>query len=215
MGGALHRHVERWLAQRGIRFLRLVKVSVARVGPYGRVYAAARRKSSPNRQALSLFAMNGGIVNRRGMVDRIQRDRLAKAIRRLAAGLITTDEFAAATTAFGSSPDTAVRSVYRVACALYDDLRVQRLAGDHGLGKGGRRQVARWIVFLRSDLEYEWPDLTTWRWWLLVLPNLLTFGAVGALVRRWHDQRGEAGAWPFIRSADLARAAQVWPAHSP
>jgi hypothetical protein len=148
------------------------------------------------------------------MVDRAQRDRLAKAIRRLAAGLITNREFEAATTAFGSSADRAVRSVHRVAWTLYDDLHEHRLEGAYALGRIERRQLARWVLFLRSDLEYEWPDLTTWGW-LLVLPNLLTFGAIGRLIARWHDRRGDAGAWPFIRSADLERAVRVWPAHSP
>ena len=49
------------------------------------------------------------------MIDRDSRDQLATAIRRLAAGLITNDEFEAATTAARRSPDAAIRSLREAA----------------------------------------------------------------------------------------------------
>jgi hypothetical protein len=146
------------------------------------------------------------------MVDRERRDQLAGAIRRLTAGLITNDEFEAATIASERSQDTAIRSLRQAAWSLYDDRRAHRLEGRCRLGKAERRELARWIIFLKSNLEYEWPDLTSWPW-LLAIPNLLTFGLIGRLVRRWHDQCGDAHAWPFIRERDLRRAVKVWPAH--
>jgi hypothetical protein len=146
------------------------------------------------------------------MVDRVSRDQLAKAIRRLAAGLITNDAFEDSTRSCRRSLDTAVRSLRRMAWTLYSDHRAYRLEGRDRLRKTDRREIARWIVFLKSNVEYEWPDLTGWTWLLLAFPNLLTFGAIGRLVRRWHDQRGDVDAWPFIRGQDLKRAASVWPA---
>ena len=146
------------------------------------------------------------------MVDRDCRDDLARAIRRFAAGLITNDEFEAATVGCPLSPDAAVRSLCQAAWYLYDDLHEHRLEGRFRLGKDSRRELARWLVFLKSNLEYEWPDLTGWSWFLTV-PNLVTFGLLRRLVRHWHDQRGDARAWPFIRDQDLRRAAMVWPAH--
>ena len=145
------------------------------------------------------------------MVDRDRRDQLARAIRRLAAGLITNDEFEGATTALGRSQDTAIRSLRHAAWGLYDDVREHRLEGHFRLGKAERRELARWVVFLKSNLEYEWPDLARW-FLLLVLPNLLTFGLIGRLIRWWHDRRGDARSWPFIREQDLRQAATVWPA---
>jgi hypothetical protein len=145
------------------------------------------------------------------MVDRDCRDRLAIAIRRLAAGLITNDEFEAATISSVRSRDIAARSLRWAAWGLYDDRREHRLDGRFRLGKAQRREIARWILFLKSNLEYEWPDVTRWLW-LLVLPNLVTFGLIWHLIRRWHDRRGEAHAWPFLRAHDLRRAATVWPA---
>jgi len=149
------------------------------------------------------------------MVDRACRDQLARAIRRLAAGVITNDSFEDSSTLCRRSRDAGVRSIRHAAWFLYDDLSEHRLEGRHRLGKQQRRELARWILFLKSNLEYEWPTLTGWPWLLLLLPNLLTFGGVGRLVRRWHDQRGDAGAWPFVRALDLKGAATVWPAHFP
>jgi hypothetical protein len=91
----------------------------------------------------------------------------------------------------------------RASRALYEDAREHRLDGQSSLSRGARRQVARWLLFLRSNREYEWPNLTKWPFWILALPNLLTFGAIGRLVWKWHDRHGDPRAWPFIRSADL------------
>src|SRR4026209_3044574 len=146
------------------------------------------------------------LAGRSRVVDRDQRDQLADAIRRLAAGLITNDEFETATTSFAISHDTAVRSLREAAWGLYDDRREYRLEGRFRIGRAERRQLARWVLFLKSNLEYEWPDMTTWSWFL-AFPNLVTFGLVGRLVRTWHDQRGDARAWPFAREQDLKRAA--------
>ena len=89
------------------------------------------------------------------MIDRTSRDKLAKAIRRLAARLITNDQYADETAAFMHSADLGIRSVHQAAWQLYDDTHQHRLEGAYALGKIGRRKVARWILFLKSNLEYE------------------------------------------------------------
>jgi hypothetical protein len=146
------------------------------------------------------------------MVDRGARDELGRAIRRLVAGLITNDQFQDGLSACVlRSRDLGVQSVRSAAWGLYDDLHEHRLEGRYAIGKTGRRLVAHWILFLKSDLEYEWPNLVGWRRLVLALPNLLTVGAIGRLVRWWHDRRGRASAWPFIRTSDLHAAELAWP----
>jgi hypothetical protein len=146
------------------------------------------------------------------MVDRAARNELGRAIRRLVAGLITNDEFVDNQSAgLSRSRDLGVQSVRHAAWGLYDDLREHRLEGRYAIGKIGRRRVAHWILFLKSELEYEWPNLVGWKSRVLALPNMLTFGALGLLVRRWHDRRGHAAAWPFIRIGDLRAAELAWP----
>jgi hypothetical protein len=143
------------------------------------------------------------------MVDRRSRDELARAIRRLIAGIVTNDEFDhSLSAALLRSRDLGVQSVRLAAWTLYSDMHEYRLEGPRALNRTARRGIARWIVFLRSDVEYQWPNLTGWRWLVLAFPNMLTFGAIGWLVRRWHDRHGEADAWPFVRLRDLVESAE-------
>ena len=89
------------------------------------------------------------------MIDRAARDRAALLLRRFAAGRLTNDDFV---DAFPSSKtDPALRAVDQRAWALYDDFRTHRLTGRHALAPAGRREVARWVLFLQSDVEYTWP----------------------------------------------------------
>ena len=83
------------------------------------------------------------------MVDRAARDELGRAIRGLAARLITNYEFEDSLSAdLRQSRDLGVQSIRFAAWALYDDLREHRLEGRYAIGTAGRRRVARWILFL-------------------------------------------------------------------
>ncbi len=146
------------------------------------------------------------------MVDRGARDELARAIRRLVAGLITNDQFEdGLSVCVYRSRDLGVQSVGHAARQLYDGLHEHRLEGRYAIGKAGRRWVARWILFLKSDLVYEWPNLVGWRAFILAFPKLLTLGATGRIVRWWHARHGHEAAWPFIRTTDLHAAELAWP----
>ena len=126
------------------------------------------------------------------MVDRASRDELAKAVRRLVAGLVTPDEFAARQSdPLQRSRDLGVQAIRLAAAQLGEDLREGDLEGPRALGRAGRRPVAHWILFLKSDLEYDWPDLTVWRAFVLALPDLLKAGAERH-VRSWHGGHGSA-----------------------
>ena len=145
------------------------------------------------------------------MADRTARDELARALRRLVADRITNDEFEdCLSSRVVRSRDLGVQSVHLAVRQLYDDLHEHRLKGRHAIGRVGRRRVAQWTLFLRSDLEYEWPNLVGWRGYVLALPNVVTFGAFGRIVRQWHDRRGQAAAWPFFRISDLQAAELAW-----
>jgi hypothetical protein len=130
------------------------------------------------------------------MVDRASRDELARVVRRLVAGLITSDELAREQCdTLRDSRDLGVQAIRLAAAQLGEDLREEGLPGGLALGKAGRRAVAHWILFLKSELEYEWPDLTVWRAFVLALPDLLRVGAAGRVLRTWDDGPGDADAW--------------------
>ena len=140
------------------------------------------------------------------MVDRHARDKMALLLRQLATGRITNDEFEDRQPL--GSPDPAMAEVfYRGASGFYSDLDEYRLAGRHRLSRSERREMARLILFLKSDLEYEWPCLKLWKELLWVVGGILTLGLAG---RRLYWCRtgahGEVRVWPFLRQEDFERA---------
>jgi hypothetical protein len=146
------------------------------------------------------------------LVERSARKHLALALRRFASRSITNDQFEYPLgRAVRASRDTGVQAIRWAAWMLYDDLHGHRLEGPCALGRVGRRHVARWIFLLKSDLEYEWPELPGSVQLLLLFPNILTFNLLGLALRRWRDRRGDADVWPFMRRSDFARAVSARP----
>jgi len=145
------------------------------------------------------------------MIDRNSRDKLALALRRYAAKRITNDELEYA---MGNSEDRAISAIQDMAWQLYDDMYCHRAEGKHALTKDARRTVARWVLFLRTDCEYSWPDynfrqpenrLTQY------VMDLFTAGKSSKKRRkRWLDflSAGHFEVWPFINQSgeDCARS---------
>jgi hypothetical protein len=144
------------------------------------------------------------------MVDRKSRRQVAELLRHLVAGLITNDEFEERCPR--DSNDSAVRQVLdEGAWFLYDDLREHRLTGDRKPSPGTRHNVARWILFLESDLEYEWPVVPLLIRLAFVPINLVTFGFTGRMVQRYASRGGDTDVWPFRRRADYQTALKAPP----
>ena len=139
------------------------------------------------------------------MVEREARDQLAEQLRHLVAGQITNDEFEDRLTP-ASSDDPATEEIFDAAWSLYSDQKEYRLVGKDRIPSEGRREIARWILFLKGDLEYEWPCLGCLGHIGFTLVYLATLGLAGALSRRWMERRGDLSLWPFIRRADYEAA---------
>ena len=148
------------------------------------------------------------------MIDRARRDRMAELLRHFAAGLLTNDEIEDRLHPIISRPfdirtDPALWAVRTRAWFLYDDTRCHRLRGKWELAPEARQEICRWIVFLYSNLEYEWPVRS-----FISIPaflvNLLTLGMASLflpkLMRRHYESMGEWRLWPFIRRNDFERA---------
>src|SRR5260221_9704596 len=109
------------------------------------------------------------------MIDKAARTQLAESLRHLAAGVISNDEFEKRRPR--KSQDVAVRQVFSEgAWFLYDDLREHRLIGKDKLSDSARTDLARWIVFLKTDLAYEWPVVPISVRLALLPLNLATLG---------------------------------------
>jgi hypothetical protein len=138
------------------------------------------------------------------MIDKDQRRALCELLRHLATGQISNDQFEDRLPA--CSDDPAIFEIRHQAWFLYSDLREHRLVGKDRLSDEDRRTIARWILFLLSDFEYEWPRIAWYSYPLLFLGNLMTLGLVGAGFRRTFERAGDFEVWPFVRRSDYETA---------
>ncbi|MCL5980304.1 MAG: hypothetical protein M1488_06460 [Gammaproteobacteria bacterium] len=140
------------------------------------------------------------------MVDRAARNQLAEAILALASGCISNDEFEDKRLPH-TKEDAAIFEVYsNGAWFLYSDLEEQWLIGKHRLSKATKAHIARWVLFLKTDLPYEWPVPTLWQKLGLLAANLVTLGIAGRILARRFRAKGDRDVWPFIRRTDYEAA---------
>lgn len=136
------------------------------------------------------------------MVDRQARDGYAELLRHFAAGRVLNRHYEDASNAFVVSDDPAVFAVFWAVWPAYCDIRNHYMTDTHRLNREQRHLVARCILFLHSDHEYEWPVPSGKR----VLMNLLTLGIYGRL-HPLPPSSGDQEVWPFFRRSDLEQEA--------
>lgn len=142
------------------------------------------------------------------MTDREARNKLAEAMRALASGLITNDEFEDKRLPH-SKDDPAISEIYsKGAWLLYSDLEEYRLSGVNRLDEKTKSVVARWILFLKTDLPYEWPISNIKQSLLRFLANILTLGVANKSYIRQYQACGDIEVWPFLRRTDYEMALQ-------
>ena len=137
------------------------------------------------------------------MIDRPARDSVALLIRRLASGRISNQDYEDAWWAT-KTHDEAVRAVLDAGWALYDDYRTYRLRGAAALPPATLAAISRCVLFLTSDLEYEWPPLRPSP--LFLAGTLLTLGIMQRRRRARWEASGDHHVWPFRRYSDFKRA---------
>jgi len=138
------------------------------------------------------------------------RRELAALIRHLVSGVITNDEFEdRLPRPLRDSEDAAVVALYEHAWCLYNDTFEHHLIGQWKVSKENRRVIARWILFLHSDLHYEWPavritgSVGLWN----ALRHLFTLGYSTRQAQARFEAAGDYDVWPFFRRADFENAA--------
>jgi len=131
------------------------------------------------------------------MIDRVARNRLAENIRALANGLITNDEFE---DRVPLSEDVAINEIFLSgAWLLYCDMSTYTLTGKHKLSATSKKEVARWVLFLKSNIEYKWPP----RRFTDLLLATFTLGLWLKVVERKLLKAGDLNAWPFLDKRQL------------
>jgi hypothetical protein len=140
------------------------------------------------------------------LIDRNARNNLAEAMRALATGLITNSEFEESRLPY-STKDTAIREVFsKGAWMLYSDLHEYRFADSNKLDDTTKTEIARWILFLKTELPYEWPINSVLQSTGMLLANLLTLGFARRFFVRRYCAHGDIGVWPFIKKSDYEAA---------
>jgi hypothetical protein len=140
------------------------------------------------------------------MVDRYARKKLAEELRHLTAGLTTNDAFQSSVCSI-KTQDIGYWAVVDQAWFLYSDLSTHRLKGSHALSKDDRRMVGRFVLFLQSGLEYEWPRHPC-RGFTRLLAGILSFGKLPKYFDRKWKSTGDFEVYPFIRRSDFENANQ-------
>ncbi|MEA2165573.1 MAG: hypothetical protein QOK37_3700 [Thermoanaerobaculia bacterium] len=129
------------------------------------------------------------------MIDQPHRGQLMILLRDLSEGAASRDQFRAP---FSRSDDLAVREIAEQAWLLCRDLPEPGSAGRKKRLREARGEVSRWILFLESEREYEWPSLSPLARVLGFIPSLISFGLFWAPYRWWFKRSGDYRVWPFI-----------------
>ena len=138
------------------------------------------------------------------MIDRPSRDSLALLLRRLANGRVSNYEYMKGSVPLTESRDPALAAIEEIVWSNYCDCAPRRYVGRHQLSRAGRRDIARIVVFLRSDVEYEWPAQPR-STLLRAMAVLLTFGLSELFITVRHASMsfGDLAVWPFLRNHDF------------
>lgn len=104
-------------------------------------------------------------------------------------------------------------------CLVHGDLDEYRLVGDHRLSREARHDVLRWVLFLRSEMDYEWPVFQCTSLMqrdagiLHPLLSLITLGTWGRIQRqefnaevRRFESAGDHDVWPFKQRSDFVES---------
>lgn len=174
------------------------------------------------------------------MVDKERRRKLASHLRHLSVGLISNDDFEEAIMvdvsegwtpenyyrsekAKSDNDDPIIKPMLMLCWGLYNDTRNHKLVKSDELTKDAMKIIARCILFLHSDREYEWPYFDTNNPLLkfslkdLIL-TILTLGHHYRNKKEEHlisyyewQKLGDYDVWPFFRKADYQDQLKIQP----
>ncbi|PHR59962.1 MAG: hypothetical protein COA43_08320 [Robiginitomaculum sp.] len=113
------------------------------------------------------------------MIDRSARNKMALSVRRLALGRITNWEYEEQIS--DSTVDTVIGVIDDEMWSLYNGHNEHGLVGKHEVSHADKKVIARIILFLKSDLKYEYPIVndSIWRFFVTMVVFL------GLLLALW------------------------------
>jgi len=172
------------------------------------------------------------------MIDKLRRKRLALHLRHLSIGQISNDEFENRIQndiTNGWLPeqyyrakeeqfdDPIIKPMLELSWCLYSDVKRHKLIGQKKLNSEQLKDIARFILFLHSDFEYEWKylDVTNPLVKFSFKDLILTIMSLGKHYRAEMSKRtqesiqivnsGEIDFWPFFRKEDFEKQLKIQP----
>lgn len=130
------------------------------------------------------------------MIDRNNRNLAASNLRALIEGRITNEEFMQR---FPKSSDPALRAILQFAWGQFSDLRVHTVTGRDAPPPDQRARLERCLLFLQTDLPFEWPLPPGVGKGLL---RIVTLGHWPATSDEEYKSKGDFEVWPFLRRND-------------
>lgn len=138
------------------------------------------------------------------MIDVAARKKAAEVARRFVAGQISNFGFE---DRYPSSKDPAILAIEDTFWCFYDDFEEHCLKGKWSVPEEIKPVILRWVMFLYSNQEYQWPKIG--------YPGIrpITYGLFGKLFNRDKKQQeflaaGEIDYWPFINKESFEIAKQ-------
>jgi hypothetical protein len=150
------------------------------------------------------------------MIDSHARHHFRQVIYRFLACEISSDDFEEeALVLEDDSLDPCIKAIYGMLWQTYSE-GTEKLTGQHGLTDSDKELYARCLLFLGSNIEYQWPDdkgaFTRGDCRLGPVVRVLTLGlsnivdkAIEAQYREFDEQfrsHGDFDVWPFLTRAD-------------
>jgi hypothetical protein len=98
-----------------------------------------------------------------------------------------------------SEDDSAFWAIYSNTWFCYSDTSEHTLTGKHALNGEQRAILERSLLFLKSDLDFQWfpPKFRLWY-------GILRFLGFGRTLKRWEEEEmsiGDKEVWPFLKKA--------------
>jgi hypothetical protein len=138
------------------------------------------------------------------MIDRASRDTLAENIRHLVAGITTNFEYEEAIFSVNTD-DAAVKDLVNTIWCLYDDLKEHKLEVEKFTPED-YKTFARFILFLKTDQEYKWPNTHIREPLIRLLANVFTLGIYTRKKDNEFLAAGDVKYWPFLNKEEFELA---------
>jgi hypothetical protein len=132
------------------------------------------------------------------MIDRHARDIAADALRDFMEGSISNKGYERRYPR--SKNDPALWATYSRVWFFYSDVSEHGLTGKHALTEEGRAFLERCLLFLRSNIGFQWPPMKIHVWYPLL--RLLGLGWIANRRVEKLMSVGDKEVWPFLRKAE-------------